>query len=514
MPDIGNSIALGNLATPVNDRPITNFANKKLQIDLAERQAAAKARADEAKLQQELNKMIKFGKGGYDPLFQGRAAAQASKSIARQMALAKSGDTLGLNAEAAQFEAAQADLLAENKAFRETVDDLERNGLISKEAARIRNMTGQQAKDFYKKAVVANPELKTVLNYDEANDRFTANYVKGIDLNQDYKELASLLKEDNEVESVEKYKDTEKRHFIAKAESVLRAAQARVQDPDYLSNVIVKNPVKYKQVYDELNKQIAASGKEVDPNAIKMQAAAMVVADNVRPLTKTSDEWRARAPRSSNNLNLSFGQGELKTDLDGNPTNGSIPIKVSDGKGNSINRKVPTGNQFGFAVVEVQNTKGDDYIDLETNMPVTGGVIQSAKMGEVVAVPIATQDFVSPRSGFKIKKGQMIPEQYLKSAKDAGFVQYQPMVKGIAEIKTVDRKGAEKTIHKSVMAPAQKIGDQIILKQSTPDAPATQAQFQKAINETNKLNSGIKTSKKPTKQSAGTIDLSAFDKTK
>lgn len=514
MADIGNAIALGNLATPINSRPLTRFGEKKLQLDLAERQAAAKAKADEAKLQQEISKMFKHGKGGYDPLFQGRANDIASKSYARQMQFAKAGDTLALDAEGAQMEAAQADLMAENKAFRETVDDLERNGLISKEAARIRNMTGQQAKDFYTKAVQTNPELKTVLNYDPDNDRFVANYVKGIDVQKDYQDLArSLEGSREELIKTDKYKDTETRYFGPKAETVLNQARARVQDPDYRSNVIIKNAGDYNKIYSELAKQVAASGQEVDPEALKMEAAALVVANNVKPLIKpTTDEWRARAPKSESNLNITFGSGVSDLNVnDGIPTNGKIPLKVKTTAGEVV-RNVPTGNQYGYKMVEILNTKGEGFINADTNLPMKGQVFQSIKTGEATSVPIAVKGFTTAK-GVTYKPGQMVDEKSIAGLTEDGVVEYRPMVKG-----TVTYNKDSKTYTVSVLAPAEQIGRAIISTQSKDDAPATAKGIQEAINEAMKLNTALKSRKKiSTSKGKGapkTLDLTTFDKTK
>ena len=194
------------------------------------------------------------------------------------------------------------------------------------------------------------------------------------------------------------------------------------------------------------------------------------------------------------NFNFGGGGGALSFDIDGNPTNGVIPIQVEASTTTSGGRKVtkafdrgvPTGNNYSFNTVEVLNTRGENVIDMETNMPLESKMLQSTKVGDVVAVPIATKDFVGA-NGVNYKKGQMVDGKVLKTAMEKGLASYEPRVKGIASY-TGKVNGEDRVVQKSVLIPAGVVRTGVVSSQSGKNQEFINSLFDKAIQEANELN--------------------------
>jgi hypothetical protein len=391
----------------------------------------------------------------------------------------------------------------------------EKSGFIVPQEIKVAfSMPKEQGQAYLKQAIKQKPELANLVNINEYGD-YAFNTVKNIDLARDLqmnigrmenlyaptgKKVRNMVtRDEEEVYKIPAAKLREEAMFIS-------------QNPEVLQNIILKDRVGI----EKYTKDVMAKNPAItEPEAMQL-AAQNYVFDKLENLNEKRVKSNIPQERGGG-LDFNFGGvGELAFDMDGNPTNGVIPIQVEASTTTSGGRKVsktfdrgvPTGNNYSFNTVEVLNTRGEGVLDMETNMPLEAKMLQSTKVGDVVAVPIATRDFVGS-NGVNYKKGQMVDGKVLKTAMEKGLASYEPRVKGIASYAGVVNRNPA-TIQKSVLIPAGLVRTGVISSQSGKNQEFINSLFDKAIQEANELNAKARSGKPaPAKQEKSTSKTSS-----
>ena len=307
----GQALALGNIARPDTTKVFTAAANRKQQLDLAKKSEEAKRKAEEAKMRKEVEGLIQYGEGGFDPLFQERANKIISQGYVDQMKYAKSDDRIGIRARGEAMKRDLQDLKQENIRFRSTLDDMERSGLSNKEISQMLNMRGTDAVNYYNKLVKEKPQVQTFLNLeDPTQGKFTANYIKNVGLED---QLSAAVKDlekgaiQNSKKSFSQIGHTKLYDMVANPEQRFSYAMNLASDKDAIDNVKLLYAPQYNQAFKVLSEQAAKSGQQIPQEVIQQQAAAAVLDKELEKRASykfKSEDWR---PRKDFSVNLGGG---------------------------------------------------------------------------------------------------------------------------------------------------------------------------------------------------------------
>lgn len=519
----GQALALGNLAKPDTTKVFTQAAMNKQRMNLAEKAAKAKQAEEERKIRKDMESKIKLDTKGFDPLFQEDARMLATDYFVKAKQAADAGDGLALNAYTAQANSALANLQKENEQFRNTLTDMERNGISNTEISKLLNLPKKEAVAYYEQLRQNKPEVEAIVGFDPNTGRFGANYIKNLEFDKEINSILPRLKEGS-IPVIDK--KTGKQEFVQSGnqkiykwqvspEAASETANLLVSDRDGVYNAMIKYPKEYQANYAAIQQDLEAQGKQLDPEEVKFLAARETVKNQVQKLGKYSREqsdWRPREPKSDNN----FNRTPLYLDDAGMPGTDKINITVTTKDGKRT-RQIGVGNFYGFKAVEILNTQTNDVIDIGNNEPVKlpeGNTFDMIKVGKTVAMPIAQKDFTT-KSGVSYKKGQLVDEKAVRGLTQNGLVRYEPRVEGQVSYK-VGGGGSSYTVTKSVVIPAKNIRRAVEISSGATDQKQTALSFDYAEQEAQELNDALyrrkKISTQPTQPKK--VDLSAFDKTK
>lgn len=269
--------------------------------------------------------------------------------------------------------------------------------------------------------------------------------------------------------------------------SAIRTAEDELGDI-FDNNIDIQNAILNK--YDD---EIAKKFPSRDGVAIVLNPEARLYARDKFIQENKDKATFARKTRSipqeanrGGDLSLNFGGG-----------GGGSPTSPITGDANAINvvtniggqdftETVRTTNPQGFKSVSVISTNSNNVIDADNNSKFgEGKTFEEVEVGQAVAVPIAKQDIVDKNSGITFKKGQMVPEKYVKGS-NAALVEYVPYAKGTALVKS--GRTSEK---RSVLIPLSDIGNSVIASQTDNNKPVTKQMLQNAINDAVKANNRL-----------------------
>jgi hypothetical protein len=402
----------------------------------------------------------------------------------------------------------------------------EKSGFIVPQQIKVAfSMPKEQGQAYLREEIKKNPELANLVNINEYGD-YAFNTVKNLNLPKDFQSQINAMDNLFEATNQKRINTTtrdEERLYKIPAATLRQEAKLISQDPEVVQNIMLKD----RAALDANIKAFKAKNPLIAEDEALALATEKYVFDNLE--ARNNKYITSNIPQErSGGLDFNFGSGgELAFDTDGNPTNSVIPIKTtistktSDGRkvSRTFDRKVPTGNNYSFNTVEVLNTRGEGVIDMDKNEPLEAKMLQSTKVGDVVAVPIATRDFTSA-DGTKYIKGQMVYGNVINDAIRKGYASYEARVKGIATYTDTVRRD-QVTIQKSVLIPAGLVRTGVISSQSKTNQEFIDKLFNRAIQEANNLNAKARSGKpapakkEQAKNNSNTtkVDLSMFDKT-
>ena len=231
-----------------------------------------------------------------------------SQGFADQMKYAQGQDRIGINAAKAKMKSELENLREENKRFRGTLDEMERNGLSNKEITSLLNMRGSDAVKKYQEIVQARPEVQSFLNLDDPTQgKFTASYIKNVDLNSKLNEAVKALEKDAmpvkiNGKSYTQVGNTKMYNMAANPQQRLAYAMNIASDKDAADNVKLLYPKEYNEAFSMLSRQ--AQG--MPENELQQRAAAAVIDKQLEKKANyqfKEQDWR---PRASNGLNINM----------------------------------------------------------------------------------------------------------------------------------------------------------------------------------------------------------------
>ena len=501
-PILGQALALQSEFRPDTTQVLTKAVSKIGDVTLKKQLAEAKAAETKAKRQQEIMGAVKLDGAKVNRHFLPEAQRRYAEGIAQMQESAMKGDIMGVNNLKGQLEMEFNNLSEQSKALDNFLSLKKQGFYIAPEIETAFSMPKEQGQAYLKKVYELKPELKGIVDVNEYGD-YVFNPIKDLDLQADFRDVVTknelLFKPTGQRATNTETKDQLELYKIPK-ENIQEFALLKSQDPEIKANIILKD----KAGLSVFVNQIKAANPKATPEQIENTALVAYIGDKLEKINEKT--VKSNIPQKGSGLGFNFGGGggALSFDIDGNPTNGVIPIQVEASTTTSGGRKVsktfdrgvPTGNNYSFNTVEVLNTRGENVIDMETNMPLESKMLQSTKVGDVVAVPIASKDFVGS-NGVNYKKGQMVDGKVLKTAIEKGLASYEPRVKGIASYTGVVN-GNQAVVQKSVLIPAGAVRTGVVSSQSGKNQEAINNFFDKAIQEANELNArgrrGVRTS--------------------
>jgi hypothetical protein len=524
-PILGQALALQSEFRPDTTQVLTRAVDKIGNVTLKKQLAEAKAQEAQAKRLQEIMGAVKLDGAKVNRHFLPEATKKYAEGIASLQESALKGDIMGVNAKKGQLEM-EFDNIAKQSDAMDNFLSLKKQGFyIAPEIETAFSMPKAEGQAYLKKVYELKPELKGIVDVNEYGD-YVFNPIKDLDLQADFRDVVTknelLFKPTGQRATNTETKDQLELYKIPKT-NIQEFALLKSQDPEIKANIILKD----KAGFSAYVNQVKTANPNATPEQVENTALSAYIYDKLEKINEKT--VKSNIPQKGSGLDFNFGGGggALSFDMDGNPTNGVIPIQVEASTTTPGGRKVtkafdrgvPTGNNFSFNTVEVLNTRGENVIDMETNMPLEAKMLQSTKVGDVVAVPIASKDFVGS-NGVNYKKGQMVDGKVLKTAIEKGLASYEPRVKGIASY-TGKLNGEDRVVQKSVLIPAGSVRTGVISSQSGKNQEFINSLFDKAIKEADELNArgrrGAKTStpqpKTITPTSKVKVDLSSFDKT-
>jgi len=503
-PILGQALALQSEFRPDTTQVLTKAVDKIGNVTLKKQLAAQKAAEARAKREQEILSAVKLDGAKVNRHFLPEAQKKYAQGIAQMQEYAMKGDILGVNNLKGQLEMEFDNLAKQSDAVDKFIDSEKQGFIVPQELKVAFSMPKAQGQAYLQELFKQKPELRGIVDVNEYGD-YAFNTIKNIDPE---KEFTSILDMNENLYSPtgtkvidEKTKDQLEVYKISD-DNIRKFAQIKAQDPEFRANIFLKN----KKDLEPIAAQLQATNKNLTPQEATEMAVEGYIYKQLSDRNKKT--IKSNIPQGKGGFNLNIGGGgELSFDMDGNPTNGVIPIQVEASTTTPSGRKVsktfdrgvPTGNNLSFNTVEVLNTRGENVVDMETNMPLEAKMLQSTKVGDVVAVPIATKDFVGA-NGVNYKKGQMVDGKVLKTAMERGLASYQPMVKGIASYMG-KLSGKDQMVQKSVLIPAGVVRTGVISSQSGKNQEFINSLFDKAIQEANELNAKARSGKPaPAKQ--------------
>jgi len=491
-PILGQALALQSEFRPDTTQVLTKAVDKLGNITLKKQIAEQKAAEAKAKRLQEIMGAVKLEGAKVNRHFLPEASKKYAEGIASMQESAMKGDLMGVNAKKGQLEMEFNNLSEQSKAL-DNFTSLKKQGFyIAPEIEAAFAMPKAEGQAYLKKVYEQKPELKGLVDINEYGD-YVFNPIKDLDLQADFRDVVTknelLFKPTGQKVVDETAKDQLELYKIPK-ENIQEFALLKSQDPEIKANIILKDKAGFAAYVDK----VKTANPTANPEQLESAALVSYIGDKLEKINEKTVKSNIPQRGGGFELSLGAGGGELKLDIDGNPTNGVIPIQVEASTTTPGGRKVtkafdrgvPTGNNYSFNTVEVLNTRGENVIDMETNMPLESKMLQSTKVGDVVAVPIATKDFVGA-NGVNYKKGQMVDGKVLKTAMEKGLASYEPRVKGIASY-TGKVDGQDRVVQKSVLIPAGVVRTGVISSQSGKNQEFINSLFDKAIQEANELN--------------------------
>jgi hypothetical protein len=505
-PILGEGLALQSNWQPDTSKVITAGTGKLLDMDLKKQIAKQKAEEEKTKRLQQIASSIKVDVPKVNTHFLPEAQKLYTNAAAEILNASMSGDIAKKTEAEGRYKMLFNNLAIQSEAA-DNFLNAEKSGFIVPQEIKVAfSMPKEQGQAYLKEAISKKPELANLVNINEYGD-YAFNTVKNLNLPKDLQSqinaMDNLFEATNQKRTNMTTRDEERLYKIPTA-TLRQEAKLISQDPEVVQNIMLKD----RAALDANIKAFKAKNPLIAEDEALALATEKYVFDNLE--ARNNKYVQSNIPQEKGGgLAFNFGNGgALAFDMDGNPTNGVIPIQVEASTTTSGGRKVsktfdrgvPTGNNYSFNTVEVLNTRGDGVLDMETNMPLEAKMLQSTKVGDVVAVPIATRDFVGS-NGVNYKKGQMVDGKVLKTAMGKGLASYEPRVKGIAEYSGVDDFDKPVKIQKSVLIPAGLVRTGVISSQSGKNQEFINTLFDKAIQEANELNTkGRKGTKASTPQ--------------
>ena len=501
-PILGQALALQSEFRPDTTQVLTKAVSKIGDVTLKKQLAEAKAAETKAKRQQEIMGAVKLDGAKVNRHFLPEAQRRYAEGIAQMQESAMKGDIMGVNNLKGQLEMEFNNLSEQSKALDNFLSLKKQGFYIAPEIEAAFAMPKAEGQAYLKKVYEQKPELKGLVDVNEYGD-YVFNPIKDLDLQADFRDVVTknelLFKPTGQKVVDETAKDQLELYKIPQ-ENIQEFALLKSQDPEIKANIILKDKAGFATYVN----QVKAANPNATPEQIENTALVSYIGDKLEKINEKT--VKSNIPQKGGGLDFNFGGGggALSFDIDGNPTNGVIPIQVEASTTTPSGRKVtkafdrgvPTGNNYSFNTVEVLNTRGENVIDMETNMPLESKMLQSTKVGDVVAVPIATKDFVGA-NGVNYKKGQMVDGKVLKTAMEKGLASYEPRVKGIASY-TGKVNGEDRVVQKSVLIPAGVVRTGVVSSQSGKNQEFINSLFDRAIKEANELNArgrrGVRTS--------------------
>jgi len=498
-PILGQALALQSEFRPDTTQVLTKAVSKIGDVTLKKQLAEAKAAETKAKREQDIMAAIKLKSGKLGVHYVGDAQKLLTQGISEITEATQKGDLAKKVLLEGQYQTALDNLVKENETLDNFKKTKQQGGLIPAPVELGLDMPRAQANEYFKKLLVENPEYRLI--FDQTPEGYyTFNPIKKIDEASEYGKLINANAREFAVENVEKINGKDIVSYKIADSRINDLANLLASDDTYRANALINNK---QAVNNEIQSALKANPALTQEEAQEIGLKSYFV----KNLQSANQDFSvSNTPKEKDGLNFNFGGGggALSFDMDGNPTNGVIPIQVEASTTTPGGRKVtkafdrgvPTGNNYAFNTVEVLNTIGENVIDMDTNEPLEAKMLQSTKVGDVVAVPIATKDFVGA-NGVNYKKGQMVDSKVLKTAMQRGLASYEPRVKGIASY-TGKVNGEDRVVQKSVLIPAGSVRTGVISSQSGKNQEFIDSLFDRAIKEANDLNArgrrGAKTS--------------------
>jgi hypothetical protein len=498
-PILGQALALQSEFRPDTTQVLTKAVSKIGDVTLKKQIAEAKAAETKAKREQDIMAAIKLKSGKLGVHYVGDAQKLLTQGISEITEATQKGDLAKKVLLEGQYQTALDNLVKENETLDNFKKTKQQGGLIPAPVELGLDMPREQANEYFKKLLVENPEYRLI--FDQTPEGYyTFNPIKKIDEASEYGKLINANAREFAVENVERINGKDVVSYKISDSRINDLATLLASDDTYRANALINNK---QAVNNEIQSALKANPALTQEEAQEIGIKSYFV-KNLQSANQDFSVSNTPKPKSGLSFNFGGGGGALSFDIDGNPTNGVIPIQVDASTTTSGGRKVtktfdrgvPTGNNYSFNTVEVLNTRGENVIDMETNMPLESKMLQSTKVGDVVAVPIATKDFVGA-NGVNYKKGQMVDGKVLKTAMEKGLASYEPRVKGIASY-TGKVNGEDRVVQKSVLIPAGVVRTGVVSSQSGKNQEFINSLFDKAIKEADELNArgrrGAKTS--------------------
>lgn len=481
---IGESISLGNIATPDRSQPITNAIIRKQNLDLKQKAQDAKQAELDRKRDEDIASMMQV-KGGFLPYHQEEATNLVSKGYGAMMG---AETPIERNSIAQHLKFNTENLLAENNQLAQNLNTARGKGLVPDKVFEIFNMPKSKADKAYDEYVKTNPEIQEIV-YKTPEGKLQFNPVEKVDLRKVYDDSVQKLKEtaipkkdaNGNWEKVKMLDNTYQFRSIADPAAVNQTAVELAHDANFGSNVRISQPKEYKAAYDKLAADAVKGGMQVTHDDLKIAATAQVIKKSIEEKAIYNDIRGENQAKTEFNFS-GFGNRQPIDPFNANKSN-TIPVKVTVVGGGTEIRKVPLGNTNSFKTVSIINTKPAGAINADDNTLSEGTIFEKVDVGDVVPVPIATTDMYDKNTGVRYKKGQMVDEKSIKGLTQNGMVEYVPMFKAIGTYKNRTR-----TATKSILVPAAGTADAVVASQAKDDAPMTASQIQNAFNEAKELN--------------------------
>jgi len=311
----GQALALGNLAKPDTTKVFTQAAMNKQRMNLAEKAAKAKQAEEERKIRKDMESKIGLDTKGFDPLFQDDAKNLVTDYFVKAKQAIDKGDVVLFNSYDTQAKAALANLHKENEQFRNTLTDMERNGISNTEISKLLNLPKKEAVAYYEQLRQNKPEVEAIVGFDPNTGRFGANYIKNLEFDKEINSILPRLKEGSIPVIDEK---TGKQEFVQSGnqkiykwqvspEAASETANLLVSDRDGVYNAMIKYPKEYQANYAAIQQDLEAQGKQLDPEEVKFLAARETVKNQVQKLGKYSREQSDWRPRAKSRFELNIG---------------------------------------------------------------------------------------------------------------------------------------------------------------------------------------------------------------
>lgn len=488
-PILGQALALQSEFRPDTTQVLTKAVSKIGDVTLKKQIAATKAAEAKSKREQDILASIKLKGGKVGVHYLDDAQKILAQGIGEITQATQAGDLAKKVLLEGKYQTDLDNIVAQNEQLENFKKTKQQGGLIPAEIEIGLSMPRGQANEYFKKVFTEKPEYRSILDQ-TPEGYYVFNPVKDINWSEEYGKLVKGNANQYAVQDIIKKDGKDIISYKIADERINSLADEMANDKNYVINALVKDA-------KGVNKEIQAA-LQADPTLTKEAAEDIGMKSyfvkNLQSANQDFSVSNTPKPKSGLNFNFGGGGGALSFDIDGNPTNGVIPIQVDASTTTSGGRKVtktfdrgvPTGNNYSFNTVEVLNTRGENVIDMETNMPLESKMLQSTKVGDVVAVPIATKDFVGA-NGVNYKKGQMVDGKVLKTAMEKGLASYEPRVKGIASY-TGKVNGEDRVVQKSVLIPAGVVRTGVVSSQSGKNQEFINSLFDKAIQEANELN--------------------------